>query len=189
MYFMFRSKVIYLVCYGQGVYNVFGEIDYVNYKFWDYMDVFFIDLGRQQVEVFYDYVEVMGIKVQVELVVVFFFLCILQIVIRVWGEVVLLEGEFFLLVSRLGKFQYVFIVFLRLLKFVVNEWCCERIGVNLCDRCFNIFIYRKDFFGVDFLEVQIDEDMWWYDIKCEINEEVFDRVRVLVRWLLDCFEL
>lgn len=47
MYFVYRSKVIYIVCYGQGYYNVVGELDYFSYMLWDFMDVLFIDLGWQ----------------------------------------------------------------------------------------------------------------------------------------------
>lgn len=185
MYPMFRSKVIYLVRHGQGVHNVSGETDHANYKSWDHMDAPLTDLGRQQAEALHDHVEATGIKAQVELVVVSPLLRTLQTATRVWGEAALPEGESPLLVSRSGKFQHAPIAPSRSLKFVANEWCRERTGVNPCDRRSNISIYRKDFPGVDFSEVQTDEDTWWHDTKRETNEEVFDRARVLVRWLLD----
>lgn len=85
------------------------------------------------------------------------------------------------MVSGLDEVQYATIAPSKLLKYVVNEFCRERIGVHSCNRWFNISTYKKGFSSIDFFEIKSDKDTWWYDTKFEIEEELFVCTKMFVR--------
>lgn len=180
---MHRSKVIHIVRHAQGFHNVARTARCA--------DPSVTNFGWQQSEALRAHVDALGIRDQVELVVVSPLLRTLQTAAGVWGgDTILLEeglsdANSTLMVSGLWQAPHAAIATPgKSLKFVANELCREKTGpLYSSSRRSNISFYKQSFPSVDFSEIETDEDTLWSTH--ESPQLLSERAKRFVRWLLD----
>ncbi|KAK4795804.1 hypothetical protein SAY86_028130 [Trapa natans] len=69
------------------------------------------------------------------------------------------------------------------LPFLAVELCRERIGVNPCDKRRSIKEYMSLFPGIDFSQIETDDDELWTPDHREIPEEIAARGVKFMNWL------
>lgn len=186
LYPVHRCKVIHVVRHGQASHNVAGEVDRANYMRPEFEDANLTSLGWQQAEALHQHVE--RTHISVELVVMSPLLRAMQTAVAVWASGALQEGEAMnsaLMLNGVGNSQHASISSVGAPLFVANEWCREMHGMHPCDKRRKISFYKTQFPAIDFSEVATDEDTWWEPDYRETPDQVRNRARVFVKWLLD----
>ncbi|KAL9238512.1 hypothetical protein vseg_012921 [Gypsophila vaccaria] len=185
LYPLHRCKTIHLVRHAQGLHNVEGDKNYDAYHKPEYFDAPLTPLGWKQVDVLRKSVHASGLHKSIELVITSPLLRTMQTAVGVFG------GEGYtdktdvlpLMVANVGNSDRSGISSLNCPPIMAVELCREHLGVHPCDQRRNIHEYRHMFPGIDFTQIESDEDVLWKADVRETKAEVRERGMKFMNWL------
>ncbi|XP_024532652.1 phosphoglycerate mutase-like protein [Selaginella moellendorffii] len=181
-----HCKIIHLVRHAQGYHNVAGEVDIASYNDYALLDASLTPNGWNQVARLRKHVVDTGLGNGIELVVVSPLTRTLQTAVGVFGGGEFVDGEIAppLMVNGVGKSPHPAVSSARCPPFLALELCREHTGVHPCDKRNPISRYKLEFPGVDFSEIETDEDEWWNADIREPDEDLCQRGLEFLKWLL-----
>lgn len=182
---MRNCKIVHLVRHAQGYHNVAGEKDYSAYVSYDYVDASVTPLGWKQVDELRKHLAHIDLTRRVELVVTSPLMRTMQTAVGAFGGPQYVEGNPSppLMVANAGGSDRTAISSSGCPPIMAVELCREHMGVHPCDKRQSISIYRNIFPGIDFSEVELDEDTLWKPDIRETNEELIARGKTFLEWL------
>jgi broad specificity phosphatase PhoE len=183
-----RCKNIYLIRHAQAVHNVAGEKDHAAYSYPEFFDAQLTPHGWDQVDDLRKHVNVCGLAKKIELVVVSPLLRTMQTAAGVFGgdkyiSTSTQEEEKPLMVENAGNSCRQTISSTNSPPFIAIEYCRERMGRNPCDKRRRITEYSALFPGIDFSQIENDEDVYWKPDSRETDEQVAARGITFLKWL------
>ncbi|KAJ4787137.1 Phosphoglycerate mutase-like protein [Rhynchospora pubera] len=183
-----RCKTLYLIRHGQAVHNVAGEKNHKAYSFPEFFDAQLSPLGWDQVDNLRKHVNACGVAKKIELVVVSPLLRTMQTAVGVFGgdkftNTSSLEEEKPLMVENAGNSSRHAISSSNSPPFIAVEYCRERMGRNACDKRRSITEYSALFPGIDFSQIENNEDVYWKPDSRETDEQVAARGVTFFKWL------
>ncbi|KAJ1689100.1 hypothetical protein LUZ63_013255 [Rhynchospora breviuscula] len=179
-----RCKTLYLIRHGQAVHNVAGEKDHKAYSFPEFFDAQLTPAGWDQVDNLRKHVNACGLAKKIELVVVSPLLRTMQTAAGVFGgDTSSLEKGKPLMVENAGNSFRHSISSSNSPPFIAIEYCRERMGMHPCDKRRTIAEYSALFPGIDFSQIENDEDVYWRPDSRETDEQVAARGVTFLKWL------
>lgn len=180
-----NCKIIHLVRHAQGYHNVAGEKDYAAYMSYDYVDASVTPLGWKQVGELRKHLEGIDLTSRVELVVTSPLMRTMLTAVGAFGGPEHGDGDPspLLMVANGGGSGHAAISSSGCPPIMAVELCREHVGVHPCDKRQSISTYRTIFPGIDFTEVDGDEDISWKPDVRESDDALIARGKLFLEWL------
>eukprot|EP00249_Psilotum_nudum_P004287 c17818_g1_i1 orf=416-1276(-) len=190
LYSLRNCKIIYLVRHGQGYHNVAGENNYSAYESYEYFDASLTPLGWSQVDLLHKNMANRGVAEDIELVVTSPLMRTMQTAVGAFGKKEHVIGDSLppLMVANAGNSKRSAISSSGCPPVVALECCREHMGIRPCDKRQSISTYRTIFPAIDFSMIERDDDILWKADTRETEEELYQRGRELLAWLLKRME-
>ncbi|KAK9110798.1 hypothetical protein Sjap_018858 [Stephania japonica] len=181
-----RCKTLHLVRHAQGFHNVAGEKDHSAYLSPELFDAQLTPLGWQQVDNLRKHVNACGLSKKIELVIASPLLRTMQTAVGVFGGGDYTDGLSVtpLMVANAGNSNRSAISSLNSPPFAAVELCREHLGVHFCDKRRSVSEYELLFPAIDFSLMETNEDILWKVDVREANEEVAERGKKFMDWLV-----
>lgn len=181
------TKTVHFIRHGEGYHNVAGHADPELYRDEDYFDAHLTELGWRQAHALGHHIH--KTKLKVDLVVTSTLTRSIETAV---GAFALAQwqadvGGVPLMVAQSedkGRVTaHPAMAADGVPKFVSTELCREHLGVHPCDRRRSRTFLRDTFPGVDFGEVEDEEDVQWSPTHRETHDEITSRGRAFMQWL------
>lgn len=186
MFPLHRCKFIHLVRHGQGHHNVAGENNYGAYMSEEFLDASLTPTGWQQAFALKKHLADVPGGLGLELVVTSPLMRTMQTAAGVFG----IQGtpsqdlSTLLMVEGTGNSTVGTILTTESPPILAVEMCREHLGRHPCDKRSNLREYRQQFPAIDFSEIETEEDTWWDAHVRESSEDLTERGRKFVSWLM-----
>eukprot|EP00898_Chlorokybus_atmophyticus_P004941 jgi/Chlat1/5448/Chrsp36S05422 len=183
LYSLHACKTVHLIRHGQAEHNIAGASNSAAFLSWEFEDAKLTPFGWQQADALRQEMASLAEPLNVQLVVVSPMLRTLQTAACVFGQRQA-DGTGHLLMTPMARPDGTVSPALYAngnFHIMAAELCREHLGLHPCDKRQPISFYRTCFPGVDFSEVQTDEDTWWTEER-EPPEALALRAREFINW-------
>lgn len=179
-----HTKVVHFVRHGEGYHNLVGD-----YENWDYVDAHLTPNGWKQTEALRKHIRHLPEPLDLQVVVISPLTRAIETAIGAFGGDAWHAGNAEPLMVAQDSIEakraaHAAVSSAGCARFLLHEGCREHLGCNPCDKRTDVSTLRKRYPGLDFSDLQDDEDTLWKTDVRETTEQLMTRAVEFVQWLM-----